>query len=200
MLESVPARGSYDRFVMKDRSRSLVLIGLRGSGKSTIGAMIAERDGLEFADLDTEVLRLLGCPDVRAAWERVGEAAFREGEARALAEQLSLPARVLALGGGTPTAPGAAEMLVTARDRGSVVIVYLRATAEVLRSRLSSQTGGLHNRPSLTGKQALDEIDEVLTRRDGLYQRVATRVLDASGAASEVAGSLDGWREWAGPL
>ncbi|QKK09395.1 MAG: hypothetical protein HND58_15335 [Planctomycetota bacterium] len=105
----------------------LLLIGLRGSGKSTLGRLVAERlvaDGLvaAFSDLDDAVLARLGHATVAEAWNTLGEPAFRTAETACLRERVpaalddGTPQVVVALGGGTPTAPGAAELL---GERGS---------------------------------------------------------------------------------
>lgn len=166
--------------------RPLLLIGLRGSGKSTLGRLVAERlvaDGLvaAFSDLDDAVLARLGHATVAEAWKTLGEPAFRAAETACLRERLPeslddrTPPTVVALGGGTPTAPGAAELLGEARERGLVTIVYLRAQPETLRARLGAADA---NRPSLTGAGTLDEIDAVFAARDGLYQELATEIIE----------------------
>ncbi|MDQ7013836.1 MAG: shikimate kinase [Planctomycetota bacterium] len=124
----------------------LLLMGLRGSGKSTLGRQLAARLGVRFVDLDDAVLERLGCGSVAQAWAKLGEPAFRRAETECLGEwvgesrapECPAPARVVALGGGTPTAPGAAELLRRASKAGAVKLVYLRATPVTLRSRLES--------------------------------------------------------------
>lgn len=159
----------------------LLLIGLRGSGKSTLGRLVAERVGAAFSDLDDAVLARLGCATVAEVWETLGEPAFRAGETACLRERVPeavddrTPPAVVALGGGTPTAPGAAELLGEARERGLVTIVYLRAQPETLRARLGAADA---NRPSLTGAGTLGEIDAVFAARDGLYRELATEIIE----------------------
>lgn len=174
----------------------LVLIGLRGSGKSTVGRALAERLGCGFVDLDSLTPAELGERDVASAFANRGEAKFREAEAACLARVLreetgheepwKIAGQVVALGGGTLTAPGAAELLSTARAQERAMIVYLRGSAATLRARLS-QAENAH-RPSLTGKGMLEEIDELLARRDPLYRRLADVVieLDRSGGSATV--------------
>ncbi|MBY0262467.1 MAG: hypothetical protein K2Q20_08995, partial [Phycisphaerales bacterium] len=86
---------------------TIVLIGLRGSGKSTLARLLAKRLGLIPVDLDDRTPGFAGQPTVAAVFANLGEPAFREAEARALRQALAEPGIVLALGGGTPTAPGA---------------------------------------------------------------------------------------------
>jgi len=86
---------------------------------------------------------------------------------------------ILALGGGTPTAPGA-EALLRARAPGWK-IVYLRAAAEVLSARIREGKG----RPSLTGGDPAEEVGEVLERRDPLYLALADEVIDVGAGDAE---------------
>ncbi len=85
---------------------NLILIGLRGSGKSTIGRLAAARLGRAFVDLDDLTPRELGCSGVADAWARFGEAAFRTAEIAALKKVLALTDHVIALGGERQMQPG----------------------------------------------------------------------------------------------
>jgi shikimate kinase len=162
------------------REMRLILIGLRGSGKSTLARELAARLSCAWVDLDDVTPRELGCATVAEAWSTRGEPAFRAAEAAALATVLSGGgARVIALGGGTPTAPGTAELLRAEQSAGRARVVYLRASAAALRERLRGAMGA--NRPSLTGGDPLAEIDEVFARRDEPYRRIADRVIEVDG-------------------
>ena len=149
----------------------LVLMGLRACGKSTLARAIAERAGVVARDLDPMVLERMGVSTVREAWERDGEAAFRHAETEALREAIAAePPSVLALGGGTPTAPGADDVLREAVRDGVITLVYLRLSPEALRERMHADDP---DRPSLTGGDALDEIARVFEVRDPLYRALA---------------------------
>ncbi len=188
----------------------LVLIGLRGSGKTSIARLLAQRRGAPWIDLDdlTPTFVELDPPasSVRDAWERAGEAAFRDAEVRALTDLLSEspaacphPARIIALGGGTPTAkrlPGptphapiatsgasAESLLRDARDRDAIRIIYLRASPGVLRARLEASDHA--SRPSLTGANFLDEIPRIYARRDPLYAAIADQTVDVDDLSPE---------------
>lgn len=179
------------------RERHLLFIGLRGSGKSTLGRALAAREGRRFLDLDVVTPAFLHCDSVAQAWSRFGEPAFRAAEVRALAAALRDDPSVIALGGGTPTAPGAAEMIDSARDRGECTVVYLRCTPAELRARLATvDEAAMRERPSLTGAPALDEIDEVFRARDALYRALATREISGVRSVEEGLAALGGWREW----
>ncbi len=154
----------------------LVLIGLRASGKSTVGAALAARRGLPFIDLDEHTRRRLACATIREAFERAGERAFRYAESEALAAALDAPTSVLALGGGTPTAPGAADRLAEMRRTGRAFVIFLDPPVEVLATRLRRQEG---DRPSLTGRGVVEEIGEIAAARRPLYAALADlRLLD----------------------
>jgi len=167
----------------------LLLIGLRGSGKSTLGRLLARRLGRAFLDLDDAVLEHLGFTTVADAWTTLGEPAFRKAETECLRACLTAEAgrpgqeraqsapdaQVVALGGGTPTAPGAADLLRDASNSHAATIVYLRARPDTLRARLGPAADA--NRPALTDTNTLDEVDAVFAARDPLYQALATEII-----------------------
>lgn len=161
---------------------TIILIGLRGSGKTTLGREFALESARDFIDLDDVTPRFAGCRTVTEAWHRHGEEGFRTAEARALVDALRNQGIVLALGGGTPTAPGARDMLVERQRTARAVIVYLRAGADTLRRRLSNADNA--HRPSLTGAGILEEIDAVFERRDPLYLALADEVVEVDGLST----------------
>jgi shikimate kinase len=164
--------------------KHILLIGLRGSGKSTIATRLGERLQRNAIDLDPEVLRELGCADVTEAWDKLGEHAFREAETLVLGRLLEREEpMVLALGGGTPTAPGAEDLIAAATSRGRAIVMYLAASAATLAARLPAED---RDRPSLTGRDARDEMAYVLQARDGLYRALADHVVDAEGDEATV--------------
>ncbi len=157
----------------------VILIGLRGSGKTTLGRALASEGGRVFTDLDELTPRMLGRASVAEAWEKDGEAAFRQAECRALVKALATPGQVLALGGGTPTAPGARELLVTQQREAKATVVYLRADAAALRARLSGADNA--HRPSLTGADVFAEVGALLATRDPIYLGLADEVVEVGG-------------------
>lgn len=163
------------------RAPTVLLMGLRGSGKSTLGPPLAERLRCVFFDLDDLTARRLHSVTAAQAWHRHGEPAFRAAEAAELstllkAENNTSGARVIALGGGTPTAPGTADQIRAAVAKGRVHVLYLRATPAQLTERLRTTT--LTDRPTLTGRGTLEEITEIFEKRDPLYAQLATHTLD----------------------
>ncbi len=156
----------------------VILMGLRGCGKTTVGRELARRFGVPFIDLDEVTPRVLGCATAGEALRSLGEKAFRAGEAQALRDVLARApaAYILALGGGTPTAPGAVHMLQGEACRPRSCLVYLHAPPATLRDRLQGENP--IDRPSLTGRPALDEIDEIYAARDGLYRSIASTLVE----------------------
>lgn len=159
---------------------NVLLMGLRASGKSTLGPMLAAKLGFAFLDLDDHTSRMLGSTTVRHAWDKYGQDEFRIAESIALREVLQANHQVVALGGGTPTAPGAQGLILDAQGHGAAVVIYLRATPAALRARQSSAPQW--QRPSITGKDPLDEIPAVFAVRDPLYIRLADVIVDVDNA------------------
>ncbi len=157
-------------------------MGLRASGKTTLGQALAAHLSRPFVDLDEVAAAMLGCVDVPEVWAMHGPAAFRGAEVGALRQILDAganPPAVIALGGGTPTAPGAGDLLREHARAGRIVLVYLRASPQTLRARL--ERTDLDERPSLTGEGVLDEVAGVFRQRDPLYRELATRLLETDG-------------------
>lgn len=156
---------------MAGSKTNIVLMGLRGSGKSTLGRLLATRTRRAFVDLDDITPRLLGEQTVHDAWEAYEEYDFRAAETEALVESLQHSGQVIALGGGTPTAPGADKILRDYQERGEAFLIYLRADAQTLRNRMEHMDN--RDRPSLTGDDPLEEIEQVFESRDELYRALA---------------------------
>lgn len=155
---------------------NLVLMGLRASGKTTLGRLAADALGWAFVDLDDRTAALLGAASPAAALTEAGEAAFRAAEVNALRATLADAHQVVALGGGTPTAPGASELLGQAQHSGAGRVVYLHLDPQRLAQRLARTDLGA--RPSLTGRGVIAEIDELYAARDGLYRRLADAIIN----------------------
>src|SRR6202167_5997031 len=114
-------------------SRSIVLVGMMGVGKSSVGRRLGARLGIPFADADTEIEKAAGM-SIADIFARHGEADFRSGEARVIARLLESGPQVLATGGG-------AFMNVKTRDaiRAKGVSIWLKAEFEVLLRRISKR-------------------------------------------------------------
>ncbi|MEX2219914.1 MAG: shikimate kinase [Phycisphaerales bacterium] len=158
----------------------LVLIGMRGSGKTTLGAALAAARGWRFVDLDVVTLEELGARSVAEAWSRAGEAGFREAESRALVRAVEDDPDILGLGGGTPTSPAAQAVIQGIKDRrgARARVVYLRGAPGVLAARV--RASGDPDRPRLVGASVEEEMEEVYAARDPLYLSLADAVMDVT--------------------
>jgi shikimate kinase len=139
---------------------SLVLGGLPGVGKSTVGAGVAQRLGWPFLDFDVEIERREGL-SVAELFRARGEAYFRECERRLTEELAGRGGMVLAPGGGWVMQPGLVALL---RPAGR--IIYLAASAATVAARLGA---GRASRPLLQGGEAADRLARLLAEREAAY-------------------------------
>lgn len=169
--------------------KQLLLIGLRASGKTTLGSALASRLGVEFIDLDDRTAGELGAASAGDALRAHGEEPFRAAELRALRAACEGPPRVIALGGGTPTAPGAARFIDGLRREGRAVVVFLDPPLATLQARLSKNAG---DRPSLTGRGVVEEVDEIARLRRPLYAALADFAFEEEVDRGDVEADGDG--------
>lgn len=154
------------------QQKCIALVGLRGAGKSTLGAKLADSLEVPFIELDREVEKEAGAK-LGEVFAIYGQDAFRRFERRALERVLAQHSRaVIATGGGLVTDAGTYKMLLE-----RCVCVWLKASPEEHMSRVIAQ-GDM--RPFKGSSAALDEIRQLLADRDRLYNR-ADFVLDTSG-------------------
>lgn len=161
--------------------KPLFVIGFMGAGKSTVGAIIAERLGRPFIDLDREIEREQGM-SVAQLFAALGESGFRDAERTALAGAASIPGVVVACGGGVVTDEGSHAIL---RERG--VVAYLQVSPEEAVARVGSELTG---RPLLRGGDT-STAAALLKSRERLYEAAADLVIDtADRAPAEIADEL----------
>lgn len=130
-----------------------------------------------FVDLDEVTAEVMKVPTAAAGIAEQGLSAFRLAEVSALEHTMeSKHASVIALGGGTPTAPGAKDRIRLASEKGNVLVIYVRAQPSTLQERLRKTDPG--TRPSLTGASVVDEVPVLFAQRDEMYRGLATCVLD----------------------
>jgi len=148
-------------------ARCIVLIGMMGAGKSTIGRRMAARLKLPFVDADTEIEAAAGMsiPDI---FEAHGEPHFRDGEARVIARLLDSGSAVVATGGG-------AFMREETRNRirDKAVSIWLKADAEVIMRRVRRRS----DRPLLHTADPEGTIDRLLGEREPVYRGADIMVL-----------------------
>jgi len=152
--------------------RTIVLVGLMGAGKSSIGRRLAQRYGLPFVDADKEIEAAAGCT-IEEIFERLGEQAFRDGERRVILRLLDDPPHVLATGGGAFIDPQIRE-----RIKQNCISVWLYADLELLTRRVSRR----NNRPLLKqGNSPRDVLAALMERRYPIYAEADIRVDSADG-------------------
>ena len=147
------------------------LIGMMGSGKSTIGEALADSLGEPFVDSDAEVERETGLT-VRQLWEQRGEAALRHEESGVVRRLAGSPAGIVATGGGVVLDPGNVEEM-----RRSGTVVWLRASPGALAARIEGTA-----RPLLDVDDVEARLAEILNARESLYRRAAHVTVDTEGA------------------
>ncbi len=139
--------------------RSIVLVGMMGSGKTSIGRRLAARLGLDFADADAEI-EAAASMTIADIFERHGEAYFRDGERRVVARLLREKQRVLATGGGAFMMPQTREQI----SRHGLSI-WLKADLDVLLRRVRKR----NNRPLLSNADAEDTMRRLMAERYPAY-------------------------------
>lgn len=139
------------------------LVGLPGSGKSTVGRHLARRLGVSFLDSDVQIERELGC-SIKAYFEREGEAGFRSIETSVLASLVDGGAGVLSTGGGAVLKAENRRLLA---DKTHVV--YLRSSPDEIWRRLRHD----RSRPLLQVEDPLEKLRSLFEERDPLYREVA---------------------------
>ena len=142
-------------------ARSIVLVGMMGAGKSTIGRRLSARLGMPFLDADAEIETAAGMsiPDI---FESRGEPDFRDGEARVIARLLDCGPAVLATGGG-------AFMRQETRDRirDKAVSIWLKAEADIIMRRVKRRS----DRPLLQTADPESTVERLISEREPVYQQ-----------------------------
>ena len=147
---------------------NLILVGLPGAGKTTLGRQLARRLNKQFVDADRELESTLGV-SIPTIFEIEGEASFRDREEATLAAILERTGVVLATGGGVVIRTANRERL---KDGGTVV--YLHAQPALVHQRVHMS----RNRPLLNTPDKLARLEQLYRERDALYREVADHVLE----------------------
>jgi shikimate kinase len=159
---------------------SIVLVGYRGSGKTTVGNLLAGRLGMACIDTDA-MIASAGGVTIRDIFACAGQPYFQELEMEALEEALATPNAVISTGGGIVMRDENRQRLRSA----GLPVVYLAADPEVLHARIQADANSSANRPNLTSLGGLAEVQHILAVRDPLYREVATVVVDVTRRAPE---------------
>lgn len=145
----------------------IYLIGARGSGKTTVGRLLAARLGWSFVDMD-DLIEASAGKSIAEVFATEGEAGFRDREAEALEQIAHRPDHVIATGGGIVLRPDSRARL---SETGHCV--WLTAPAETLWYRIRADVASAVRRPALTELSPLDEMRHILESREPLYRSVA---------------------------
>lgn len=166
----------------------IVLIGMMGVGKSTVGRRLAARLGLPFVDADDEIERAAGM-SIADIFERFGEAHFRDGERRVISRLMDGEPKIIATGGGAfMQADTRAEILEHA------IAIWLDADIDVLVDRVSRREG----RPLLAGKDPRVVLSELSATRNPVYALAPIHIKSMSApheaTVEKIMKALEEWR------
>ena len=166
---------------LKDRlDRPIVLVGLMGAGKSTVGRRLAKRLGLGFVDSDDAIEDAAGYP-ASEVFERFGEADFRDGERRLVARLIDGDVRVIATGGGAYVDARTLKLL---NERA--ITVWLDAPVEVLTAR----TGRRDTRPLLRTPDRKGTLERLAEQRGPAYAEAHIRVRSGESPHKDVVNTI----------
>ena len=157
------------------RSRHLYLTGYRGTGKTTVGLMLAKTVGCPVIDLDQNIEEKAG-KSIREIFDQGGESMFRQLETEALAGVADQTPSVVSLGGGAILSAANRQMI-----RRSGVCFWLDADAKTIFSRIQADESTVERRPALTSLEELDEIRQLLSQRRALYAEAADHRIETTG-------------------
>ncbi|CCO22127.1 shikimate kinase AroL [Maridesulfovibrio hydrothermalis] len=158
------------------------LIGPRACGKTTVGRILAEKLKFKFYDSDSLIVERAGC-EIAAYVESHGWSGFRDLESAVLNGLSGKSEAVISCGGG-----------IVVREENLFILrrnytVYLKTDVQVLADRLSVEPEH-GQRPSLTGKPLVEEIQQVLDEREDLYSGCATYIVDGAAAVDEICNQI----------
>lgn len=155
-----------DKYGKVHSAGSLVLVGLMGVGKSTIGRRLAARLGLPFVDADDEIEKAAGMT-IQEIFDKLGEPAFRDGERRVIARLIDGTPKVVATGGGAFVNEQTRALIL---ERATAI--WLDADLDVLVNRVSRRDG----RPLLKGRDARSVLTRLAQERTPFYEQAPIRI------------------------
>src|SRR5687768_6146727 len=159
----------------------MILLGYRGSGKTTIGKKLADRLWQKSVENDDIIVKTTG-KTIKEIFEQLGEQRFRDLEAEAVKKAMTMQDHVIALGGGAVLRPETRELLKNSAHKR----LYLRCEPHELLRRVEADPRSATDRPDLTELGGnIDEVQRVLTEREPLYREVMTAELDVTNLSME---------------
>jgi shikimate kinase len=174
--DACPAATSEQRIRAQLGVRSIVLIGMPGSGKSALGRRLAPRLELPFVDVDEEIERAAG-KSIKEIFADHGEASFRDGERRVIARLLASGPQVLATGGGALL-----NDATRANIRSSGIAVWVKADVAILVRRVAKRS----TRPLFEGRDPETVVKNLMHARNPLYASVADLSVESRDVPHEV--------------
>lgn len=162
--------------------KPIVLVGLMGAGKSTVGRRLARRLALPFVDADGEIEAAAGM-SVAEIFERYGEAHFRDGERRVIARLIEGPRQVIAAGGGAFVDPATRALMLK-----RCTVIWLDAELELMAERV----GRRDHRPLLRGEDPLTLLRDMAEARNPIYAQahLAIRAGDMERTVDDIVTAL----------
>jgi shikimate kinase len=142
--------------------KTIVLVGLMGAGKSSVGRILAAKLAIPFIDSDDEVEKAAGC-SIEDIFDIYGEAAFRDVEERVIERLLNGPPVILASGGGAFMNPRTRERIAE-----HATSIWLRANLTVLERRTRRRAAG---RPLLKGTDPSEKLKQLIKERYPVYEQ-----------------------------
>lgn len=175
-------RGARE-IVLPSRAMGIVLLGYRGSGKTTVARVLGEQ--LDWPAIDTDQLVIASAgKTIREIFAERGEPGFRDLEIVAVREAIEVDPAIISLGGGAILRDENRQVL----NESAHLRVFLHCDAAVLHARIHADPLTAANRPSLTHLGGtLGEIEQLLARREPLYRAVMTDELDVTNLLPEAA-------------
>ena len=179
-MTSAAQHADHDELLALLGGRPIVLIGMMGAGKTTVGRRLAARLGRRFVDSDEEVEKAanMTIPEIFAAH---GEADFRAGEARVIARILREPDIVLGTGGGAFINPETRALIKT-----DALSVWIKADFDLLFSRVSRRS----NRPLLKTANPRETLQNLINARYPIYAEADVTVMSREAPQDQVAADI----------
>ena len=149
----------------------IILVGMMGAGKTTIGKLLSNKLGFDFIDLDKIIEERSGVK-INTIFEIEGEVGFRERELQVLSDSIEKDQVIISTGGGIVTNEKSRARLI----KNNALIIYLKANLQTLFNRLKND----NSRPILNVDNKEQVIEKILEQREPLYKELADMVVDTS--------------------